>query len=222
MAIDATGTPTPLGIPKYNPTADAPSGLGFNAAMDALDGIIGKAPLSNQIAGIAVGSVPVWDGSGWVKPSGTPDGTKFLRDDGTWAALPTSGTWQNYTPIWTTAGTAPSLGNGTLSGRYVQVGKLVVAQIEFVAGSTTTFGTSVYFFSLPVADVGANRSFAGAGQIEDASPSAQFQIITKVEQGQQKISMWDPRSSSVLISSTTPITFASGDKIHATITYEAA
>ena len=38
MATDATGTPTPnFSIPKYNPDNDAPSGLGFNAAMDKID-----------------------------------------------------------------------------------------------------------------------------------------------------------------------------------------
>lgn len=85
MATDATGTPTSLGIPKFNTSVDNPSGLGFNAAMDALDDLLVSAPLSGEIAGIAVGSVPVWDGSAWVKPTGTPDGTKFLRDDGAWA-----------------------------------------------------------------------------------------------------------------------------------------
>ena len=40
MAIDATGTPTALGIPKYNTATDPPSGKGFNAAMDALDALI--------------------------------------------------------------------------------------------------------------------------------------------------------------------------------------
>lgn len=37
MALDATGTPTtPDSIPKYNTAVDAPSGKGFNAAMDQL------------------------------------------------------------------------------------------------------------------------------------------------------------------------------------------
>lgn len=41
MASDATGTPTTKGIPKYDPANDAPSGLGFNAAMDAIDALLG-------------------------------------------------------------------------------------------------------------------------------------------------------------------------------------
>lgn len=82
MATDATGTPTSLGIPKYNPNVDAPSGLGFNAAMDAIDALItarGPAPTSS--------GVKVWNnGTGaWDAVGGTADGTKFLRDDNTWA-----------------------------------------------------------------------------------------------------------------------------------------
>lgn len=45
MATDATGAPTSLGIRKYNTSADAPSGLGFNGAMDDIDALlIGRIP----------------------------------------------------------------------------------------------------------------------------------------------------------------------------------
>lgn len=40
MATDATGTPTPLGIPTYNINVDAPSGNGFNAAMSEIDTLL--------------------------------------------------------------------------------------------------------------------------------------------------------------------------------------
>jgi hypothetical protein len=40
MATDATGTPTSLGIPKYDVNVDAPSGLGFNATMDAINALL--------------------------------------------------------------------------------------------------------------------------------------------------------------------------------------
>jgi microcystin-dependent protein len=45
LATDATGTPTPLGIPTYNINVDAPSGNGFNAAMAAIDTLIGSRAL---------------------------------------------------------------------------------------------------------------------------------------------------------------------------------
>jgi hypothetical protein len=58
MATDATGTPTsPDNIPTYNVSADAPSGLGFNAAMAAI-----QTALSARVdkpAGIATGEVPL-------------------------------------------------------------------------------------------------------------------------------------------------------------------
>lgn len=94
MATDATGTPTSLGIPKFNTSADAPSGLGTNAMMDAIDALI--AARVTKPAGIVSGEAAVWNGSGWDRSSvtrigptslgsGTPDTTKFLRGDGAWA-----------------------------------------------------------------------------------------------------------------------------------------
>lgn len=91
MAAGATGTPTSnFSIPKYATSADAPNGTGFNSAMDAIDTVLLGAPFASKITGIAAGSVPVWDGAAWVKPTGTPDGTKFLRDDGSWSAATTT------------------------------------------------------------------------------------------------------------------------------------
>lgn len=97
MATDATGTPTPLGIPKFNTSADAPSGLGTNAMMDAIDALI-QARIGIP-AGIASGDVPVWNGTTFVKsstlgmsPSGLSgypsDISKSLRGDGSWTKSP--------------------------------------------------------------------------------------------------------------------------------------
>lgn len=96
MATDATGTPTPLGIPKFNTSADAPSGLGSNAQMDSIDTLI--AARVEKPSGLVSGEVPVWNGSAWVRSSvtnigstslgsGTPDSTKFLRGDGAWSTV---------------------------------------------------------------------------------------------------------------------------------------
>lgn len=85
MATDATGAPTPLGIPKYNTSADAPSGLGFNAAMDVMDTLI--AARVNKPAGITTGDVPVWNGTTFVRPTGTASSSVFLRGDGAWQAV---------------------------------------------------------------------------------------------------------------------------------------
>lgn len=84
MATDATGAPTPLGIPKYNTSADAPSGLGFNAAMDALDALI--AAKVSKPAGIVSGEAAVWNGSSFDRSSVTKLGIGSLpitRGNGT-------------------------------------------------------------------------------------------------------------------------------------------
>lgn len=58
--------------------------------------------------------------------------------------------WTTYTPTWTSGGAAPVLNNGTLTGSYVVVGKLVHVRVFWQAGSSTTFGTGTYAFSLPL------------------------------------------------------------------------
>src|SRR4051812_42339453 len=69
MATDATGAPTSLGIPKFNTAVDAPSGLGGNAQMDAIDAQI--AARVTKPAGIVSGEVPVWNGASWDRSSVT-------------------------------------------------------------------------------------------------------------------------------------------------------
>src|SRR5262249_46524474 len=59
--------------------------------------------------------------------------------------------WTSYTPVWSSSGTQAVLNNGTLTGEFMQVGDLVLVRIVLTMGSTTTFGTSTYRLSLPVA-----------------------------------------------------------------------
>ena len=56
-----------------------------------------------------------------------------------------------YTPTFTAdSGTAPSLGNGTLTGAYTRIGRLVQAQVKLLLGTTTTMGSGgVLQFGLP-------------------------------------------------------------------------
>lgn len=59
------------------------------------------------------------------------------------------GPWVDYTPIWTSSGTQPSIGNGALVGKWRRVGDSMEVTIVAVFGTTTTFGTGTYNFSLP-------------------------------------------------------------------------
>ncbi|NUO55525.1 MAG: hypothetical protein HOV78_02625, partial [Hamadaea sp.] len=59
---------------------------------------------------------------------------------------------QTWTPTWSQqGGTVLAIGNGTLEGKYVKVGRHVTWRIYLLRGSTTNFGTAFYLWTLPVA-----------------------------------------------------------------------
>jgi len=64
------------------------------------------------------------------------------------------GDWASYTPVWSSSGTQPTLGNGQLSGRYTRVGKTVYFEFLFVYGSTSNAGTGAYWWNLPLTAAG--------------------------------------------------------------------
>lgn len=65
--------------------------------------------------------------------------------------LQTYGTFTVYTPGWRTtgAGADPTIGNGSLVGRYAKVGKNWHVQIRLTWGSTTNGGSGDWEFDVP-------------------------------------------------------------------------
>lgn len=60
--------------------------------------------------------------------------------------------WAAYTPVWTASSSNPSIGNGTLVGRYCVLAGLnsMRVSVRLVIGSTTTTGSGTWGFSLPL------------------------------------------------------------------------
>ena len=59
--------------------------------------------------------------------------------------------WASYAVEWNTITSEnPAIGNGTLTGRYLKLGDLVFVQINQVMGTTTTYGTTAWQWTLPV------------------------------------------------------------------------
>ena len=84
-------------------------------------------------------------------PAWFADITEAVNDHETRvSALETAG-WITYTPAWTTNGGGQAINNGTLTGQYRRTigSDIIVAQIYFRAGSTTTFGTGFWTLGLP-------------------------------------------------------------------------
>lgn len=77
-----------------------------------------------------------------------------------------------YTPTWGVAsGTQPTLGNGSCTGTYVRVGDLIYFTVKLVVGSTSTLGSGIYTFTLPVATLGAEIAMTGNCSALDAGVS---------------------------------------------------
>ncbi|ASU81498.1 hypothetical protein CDO52_00700 [Nocardiopsis gilva YIM 90087] len=67
-----------------------------------------------------------------------------------WETLVYHGDFKTYTPTWTADTTNPSIGNGTLIGRYRRLpGRMVWVRISWARGSTTNMGSGTYSFDLP-------------------------------------------------------------------------
>jgi hypothetical protein len=131
--------------------------------------------------------------------------------------------WSTYTPTWT-ASTNPTIGNGTITGRYKLIGKTCLAAAQVTIGSTTTLGSGQYSISLPVAPrsaapdqrvmVGVRRNSDGSRWVGDARATAST-ITLGIYAGAAS-------GSHVALTGTTPISLAASDSITLTGTYEAA
>jgi hypothetical protein len=110
-------------------------------------------------------AVPPPSTNGFVAAGGTvqalelADGTKYIDGLGVGAA------WTTYTPTFTAATTALTLGSFTRSGRYARLGRNTIAfSIVITATSASGYGTGAYEFGLPVAARATNEVVVHASQ----------------------------------------------------------
>lgn len=133
------------------------------------------------------------------------------------------GVWQDYTPTWA-ASTAPVLGDGILTGRWVQLGSTVHATVYFEAGSTTTFGSGVLRWGVPV-PAAATHDFVGDVFIGDSSVgSAGFSTgICYLSAGSNSVSIYAGNvGATESADATSPQVWAVGDRLWLGVTYETA
>jgi len=129
-----------------------------NDAIEAIEtALLDGAPLHIDAANERVGI-------GDTSPSYTLDVTGDINATGDLRIGGTAiGEWSNFTPTWTSYGTAPSIGNGIIVGRYAVIGKVLIAEYALVFGSTTSGGSGAWFFSYPATIDGPIISYAGIG-----------------------------------------------------------
>ena len=89
----------------------------------------------------------------WTTPRDWTDGelvTEALLDTHVRDNLKALTEWTSYTPTWTATGGTPTIGNGSLTGRYIKAGNLCHFTVRLALGSTSSLGTTTQWaWALP-------------------------------------------------------------------------
>ncbi|MFB6618796.1 MULTISPECIES: hypothetical protein [Bacteria] len=131
--------------------------------------------------------------------------------------------WTTYTPTWT-ATTNPALGNGVLTGRYLKVGRKCLADIRLEMGSTTTYGSGAYAFSVPFAATSAVVDYLGTARLAAGASTWAGQAVMSA--GSTVFSCTFPTSATdsraASMTGAAPSTLAAGHILRAQIEYQTA
>lgn len=122
-----------------------------------------------------------------------------------------------YQPEWQSSGVAPTVGNGAIVGDWSRQGSVVHFSAQLTVGSTSTFGTGFYRITLPMAPpAGINQSVTCL--IYDSSANLYYVGVGVIGTGLAYVSMQTNAASGV--AATSPITFATGDLIRVSGSYQ--
>ena len=124
---------------------------------------------------------------------------------------------QNYTPTWTAASVNPAIGNGLLAGTMSKCGKFVDVEIYADMGSTTTFGSGVWYFSLPFIPSN-NVPYVGSAYMLVAGAAFYVGAVSTLTDGTARAVLYANNTTNN-VKSDIPETWASGDFLRATIRY---
>ncbi len=122
--------------------------------------------------------------------------------------------WTAYTPTLTNW----ALGNGTLTGAYVKVGRLVIFRLRYDAGSTSTWAGNPVF-GLPAASISSFSLPVGQALLADNSSSARATRTALINSSTDLIMRAE---DGAVLSSTVPWTWANADIIEISGLYQAA
>lgn len=124
--------------------------------------------------------------------------------------------WTAYTPTLT----GITLGNGTLTAKYLQAGKLFIGRVKFVAGATTTYSAANLSFTLPAAFNTAlnGTDVLGAGQVNNGS-GATRRLVTVAPTGTAAAVLAYEGGT---VTNSAPFAFGTSSQIAFEFTYEGA
>jgi hypothetical protein len=131
--------------------------------------------------------------------------------------------WNTYTPSWTASITNPSIGDGSLVGRYKQIGKTTFVNIKTTMGSTTTYGSGTWRFSLPVSAQSTDSVILPTTFLDNGTAWYQGLSFTSYDgNSSYVVPVWDKGyTGSQAVSNTIPFIWSTSDGLTISGSYEA-
>lgn len=153
------------------------------------------------------------------------DFVKLIEVSSAAGASLNTGAWTAWVPTWVNL----TVGNGTVTAAYVQIGKLVVARLSIVFGTTTSISGDPTF-TLPV----TRATYGGTSGITPIGNAQAFDVSGGVASVIQVINISTTTGAfrannasatyltAAALSSTVPFTWTNPDELCAELFYEAA
>ena len=231
--IDAADSASSFNMSRSHGTTAAPTAIGSADAIgyldwNAWDGTAMELPAARIAARtdgtVSSGIVPTRLEFWTENASGVFARKMAIDKDGLILGAGTSlGAWTTYTPVL--AGSAGwVLGNATVSGRYMQIGKVVVCRFMLTFGTTSTFGSGSgsVTVSLPVT-ANHNNSNITVNAF-DASAAQYYVMPTRLSSALDSVNVNVMGASGAFTapSPTLPFAWTSSDVLQGCVIYEAA
>jgi hypothetical protein len=132
------------------------------------------------------------------------------------------GAWTAYTPTLTNI----TLGNGTMTARFTQVGaKTYIGSVIIAAGSTTTYSAGNFRITTPVTATSINPPLVavGAGYVDNGTPASRYPVAAYLADTTHfQLDVGNGTSAPNNVTNLIPFTFGTGANISFTFLFEAA
>lgn len=173
--LDVLG-PSPMGaLPRFDVIV-------FNPSSGQIEAVIGVPNASPVDPTLPTGAVPLARLRHTANATTIP--TSRIDDLRVTTTLKTGvGSWQTYPAKMQTSGVDVNLGSGSVSGRYMDVGKTRFVHIEVIRAADSGIGNNTYTFTLPP---GSYKSFrvSGSGHFFDKTPFKEYPLTVRgISQG---------------------------------------
>lgn len=139
-----------------------------------------------------------------------------------WSGIgPSSGAWRSWTPTYSNL----TVGSGTVVARYMRVGRMITYKFQFTYGSGSSVGTNPTF-AVPVTAAAQGELDMNVCRLTDSSPFTRYigwavgATTSTVQIGQLENVV--STLAYVSVTATSPFTWATGDTIFVSGTYEAS